>query len=289
MTKNKIKQSNSKNKSCGPKFEYKDGSCIPLDLLIKMAEKYNTTYKDRIKLDEKANTINPSLYKKYLIGEFEKKFKNICEEQKCWLRQKFMYDLIKEYKKDIKSIFRPDGPSNSVEWLSTYDINNVLKQYQDIHKNFKFLNTVPCDFQDIDELCIQDEQLYNFYKKKYDKYGIVFNTDPSYKSGSHWVALYFCISKKQIYFFDSYGVRPQKEFRDFMKKICKFMINYLNFDKKDIDIRHNKLRHQYSDSECGVYSINFIIRMLNNKKFDEITSRRIPDKLVTSCRKVYFY
>ena len=50
-----------------------------------------------------------------------------------------------------------------------------------------------------------------------------------------------------------------------------------------------KTRHQYEHSECGVYSIYFIVQLLENKKtFSEIEQSRIADEYVNSKRKYYF-
>jgi Ulp1 family protease len=54
------------------------------------------------------------------------------------------------------------------------------------------------------------------------------------------------------------------------------------------DIQHNKIRHQQKGSECGVYSINFILRLLKGETFDEITNNITLDEEVNKCRKVYF-
>ena len=48
------------------------------------------------------------------------------------------------------------------------------------------------------------------------------------------------------------------------------------------------MKHQQGNSECGVYSINFILRLLKGKSFDHITSKRLSDEKVNKCRNVYF-
>jgi hypothetical protein len=54
------------------------------------------------------------------------------------------------------------------------------------------------------------------------------------------------------------------------------------------DIRFNRVQHQYGASECGVYSINFIVRLLRGDSFDTIHGGRIPDENINVCRKKYF-
>ena len=55
-----------------------------------------------------------------------------------------------------------------------------------------------------------------------------------------------------------------------------------------IRMDHNKTRYQYGNSECGVYSLNFILRMLRGDSFQSIMEERISDTSVNECRKEYF-
>ena len=58
--------------------------------------------------------------------------------------------------------------------------------------------------------------------------------------------------------------------------------------EKKYDIRYSQIRNQYKNSECGVYSMNFIIRLLHGTKFDKIISQKVPDDTINECREVYF-
>ena len=60
------------------------------------------------------------------------------------------------------------------------------------------------------------------------------------------------------------------------------------FDTNNIDIRYNTNRHQYKNSECGVYSMNFIIRLLRGEGFAKIEKSKVIDDEMNKCRKVYF-
>ena len=55
-----------------------------------------------------------------------------------------------------------------------------------------------------------------------------------------------------------------------------------------LDVRYNDVRHQYKNSECGVYSVNFILRLLKGETFDEIINIPTNDDKINECRKVYF-
>ena len=124
--------------------------------------------------------------------------------------------------------FRPAMPiewkSNPTAWLSTIDINKVMKQYEK-NSDFVFLGAVPIDF-DYDfgigtcvsnELCNLDVK--NMVKNNKYRLGVVFNLDPHYMSGSHWTALFSDFRTGGIYYFDSYGNEPPREVQVLMQRI----------------------------------------------------------------------
>jgi len=154
------------------------------------------------------------------------------------------------------------------------------------------------------------DHIVNIKNKKYPitKIGIVPNLDEHWQSGSHWVAFYADLVKGDIYFFDSYGYRPEPRIRGLAKRIAewkykkdsgkKLDINVedymtegnknLNEIEKKYDIRYSTIRNQYKNSECGVYSMNFIIRLLNGSKFNDIIKEKLDDDVVNQCREIYF-
>jgi len=285
---------------CAPSKIYKDGSCFTLKSLKKIAESYN--------LKNPNNKISISDNKEKMVDELEKKLSNKCNEQTCWLRMDFVEALRDE---EIKNnTFRPEGPSKKNEWLSTSDINNVVQQYQEKYKNFLFLGAVPADFEEIPILGIKDLDLDDVAKNGKTKIGMVINLDEHWKSGSHWVALYTDLDKGQIYYFDSFAKKPYKRTRKFINRIVKYL--YRNKYRKDIkinnviqklkggnnnkvldefkpfDIKYNTIQHQFNNSECGVYSINFIVRLVSGESFDEITENITKDDEMNKCRGSYF-
>jgi hypothetical protein len=284
------------DEKCAPSKTFKDGSCFNLKSLKKIAESYN--------IKNENNKINISDNKEKLVEQLEKKLKDKCNDQTCWLRLDFVKAINDE---DIqKNTFRPEGPDKRYEWLSTSDINNVVAQYQEKDKNFLFLGAVPADFQDLEILGIGDIDFEELFQNNKTKIGMVINLDESWKSGSHWVALYANLKENQIYYFDSFGKKPSQRTRKFINKILKFMyknkfgkpinINKLLIDLKQnggkgidgFDIRYNTKQHQFNNSECGVYSINFIVRLVKGESFDEITNNITKDPKMNKCRKSYF-
>lgn len=277
---------------CAPHLEFENGSCIPLELLVKMAEAYNKYIKHNghpnqnlieLRSGLNSNSSNQNEYKKYLLYEFKNKFKG---EQKDWINSKYLELLSEDVKDELENkVFRPEGPQGRFEWLSTLDINRVLYQYEKKYNGFKFLGAVPIDFMKLDYLPFKKLKFSDLEEEGIDKFGIIFNTDKSYQSGKHWISLYADLKNAQVYFSDSVGKKPPAQVEEYMGRIE----DYLKKKKlPNIDVRYNKTPHQQGNSECGVYSINFIIRLLKGKSFDHITRKRLKDEKINKCRTVYF-
>jgi len=267
------------NMKCAPNAEFIDGSCISLNLLVSMAISYNKT--NPSKLISLYPKMHQSDYKKYLLSEFVKK---IGPNQKEWAKSKYFESLNTDDKDKLENkTFRPDGPQGQFDWLSTIDINQVLYQYEDKYKDFKFLGAVPMDFAELDYLPFKTLNFKDL-EDKYKRIGVIFNTDKSTQRGKHWISLFFDLEKGQIYFSDSVGIKPPEPVRLFIQKIEK----YLKSKGLNVDSRYNKTEHQEKYTECGVYSVNFILRLLKGKTFEHITSKKISDDKINQCRMVYF-
>jgi hypothetical protein len=271
------------DKKCAPGKIYSEGSCFTLEDLIHIAKSYNNLSKTT-----KIKIIND---KKYLLKQLTTFLKNDynCDNQICWL------NIVKNDNNIKNFTFRPTGPKKQYEWLSTKDINLVMIQYEKKYPEFKFFGAIPYDFEDIKDLEIANINFNELINNGKNKIGVVFNLDEHYKSGSHWVSLYADLQKKQIYYFDSFGINDKGRIYKFCNKIKSYFLSKNNSNKnidyrnnKNIDYRYNKIQHQFKNTECGVYSMNFLIRLLNGETFDNITNNITDDIEMNSCRKVYF-
>ena len=276
------------DKRCSPMYNFEDGTCIPIDLLVEMTKAYNKNNPDnKIPLKNKLHTLNPHKYKRYIIEEFSKNTRlgKICDNQRCWLKQTYVKDMKPSYREELtKNTLRPNGPQGKFEWLNTINIQDVMGQYVKAHDNFAFLGAVPIDFDELPDLGIKDLDFDKLKSKGKHEIGVVFNLDEHYKGGSHWVGMFADINKGNVYFFDSYGTKPDKRIRKFMRRIER----YCKQSGLKTTVDHNKIRHQYGGNACGVYSINFVIRMLEGNSFKDIVSSKISDKIMNMNRKVYF-
>jgi len=264
------------------------------NILKKKLSKFNSKYKDEhtwIKIDEFKNKFinRDNLFITKMPTEW-------CSNIKKWREQQI------------------EAP-----WLSNFDIDDVIIRYEHKYKNFKFLGSQPIDTRKkINGVCVleifsnDDERnkwlkknnnnqycsfKTNIYKNS-DCFGIVFNTDDHRGNGKHWMGLYFNLKQKCILFFDSAVTYPNlhKEVRGF--------INDIKNEYKDINftVKYNNVHHQQSNSECGMYSIYFILTMVDAdnhssssensiKVFDKYfntQTNRISDKLMILYRSRFF-
>jgi hypothetical protein len=297
---------NLADKKCAPNKKFNDGSCFSIDSLKLIANEYNK--------NNSKNKININDDQKDMVNQLTKAFSKSCSNQICWLRT----DIVKNLKNEdiTNNTFRPPGPSTGYDWLSTTNINDVINQYENTYDDFVFLGALPNDFQELPVLGLSNIDFDDFVEGGKTKIGLVLNLDTHDKSGSHWVGLYINLKKNQIYYFDSLGNKPSKRVKKFNNKVLNYMykkkynkelnigslinkisnnkqnsskyITMLNNKLNDFDIRHNNIQHQKENSECGVYSINFIIRSVKGESFDSITKNITSDLEINECRKVYF-
>ena len=123
----------------------------------------------------------------------------------------------------------------------------------------------------------------NYLDKGITKIGIILNTDPHYLSGAHWICIFINLDKKFVYFFDSNADITPKQVKVFLNKI-KTQAKNIGIDLKEII---NKIEHQKSDTECGMYVLYIIINLLKTNSYPKFTER-IPDKEMEKLRKIFF-
>ena len=296
---------------CAPGKEYEAGSCISLVILEEMCRAYNIMAdeeENKIVLSSNMSVLNPQKYKIYLIYELGRRIGDKCETQKCWSKQDFIFQMNEAAKTELlKYTFKPDSPQGKFEWLSTFDINDSMEQYEKINPEFKFFGAIPMDFEDLPGLEINRIDYEKLHNDGKSLLGVIFNLDDHYDPGSHWVGMYTNLDKGHIFYYDSFGVKPEKRVRSLMRKQTRYLIDKRGFDINDVYINYNKKQHQKQNSECGVYSMSFILRMVredhkdilrekngenplnpNGEFFEQLCNTPISDNEINKCRKKYF-
>ena len=269
---------------CGARNTGTNYTCYDSETLHKLKTLWNARHPDA-----KIQTQDD----KEIWKALKENMSNVCNTEKCWLRQNFSKHNISE---DLRLYtFAPNSPKswldNPNEWLSSVDIEKVMKQYEEKHPNFVFLGPSPIDFDTHmnDDECVWKElcefDLKDYLQKNKTKFGFIFNTDPHYSSGSHWISMFLDTNKKFIFFFDSTGEKPQKEITALIRRI-QTQANDMDMSLKKI-INHKS--HQKGDSECGMYCLHMIISLLENKHEPNYYSKeKITDKEMEYLRDIYF-
>jgi len=116
---------------------------------------------------------------------------------------------------------------------------------------------------------------------------MIFNLDPHYKEGSHWVAMFLDLDKNFIFFLDSNGIEIPSEINVLKNRIKKQCKDDLHKKIKFID--NAPTVHQEKDGECGMYSIYTVVMLLDEK----LTPRRIKNKPISDdkmnkYRKIFY-
>ena len=270
---------NSKKKS------KKNSQCYPDELNYKMKDVWNSKCDDN--KSKRIYSSSPKEIKQELYDKNKE-----CNHDICLIKNV----LPKEDYESTLPYFAPiaNWKPNSNKWLNTLDIENVMHQYETLYPSFNFLGVCPVDWdyklhnnsyntcvcKTICDLNLQEKKMGGI-----NKLGAVFNLDEHDKPGSHWVSLFIDNSRKKMYFFDSTGSRCPTRIKKIYHKLkaqegneeLQFFSNY-------------RIKHQKKNSECGVYCLYFLLRMLSDNNFDYFVNKKklIPDKEIAKYRDIYF-
>lgn len=282
------------------------------------------------KLYNTENPKNPITGKdpRNILREMREKVGNTCKEDICIIDK---FTTNNREKKMLQTLLYP--PPKPTEWdtsrvkqdediwLSDEDIKDVLNQYEQAYPEFSFIGPSPIDYNTRlkDKQCVCPKlcnlNIENCLYPKDGNYptnkiGIVFNLDPHYKGGSHWVALFVDMIDYFIFYFDSTGAKIPRLIHELVNNIQSQGLS-LTVPKQFIFDQNDKTEHQKSNTECGMYCLYFTITMLlrekeidydvtnQNKKMtkEELFSlfkggknkkKRIKDELVYKKRNEYF-
>jgi hypothetical protein len=289
--KKKTKTLKKKPQICAPFVDSKNhnGSCFDKDVLLILIEAWNKSHKDN-KIKVNKNDTHSKLWNK--LGD---KMSSKCSNEFCWTKQPFIKNTSKENSEIVKENFLPSRPKewkkNPTEWLDTNNIFDVMAQYEVKYPDYRFFGPVPIDFDLKDDFnkCVVSElchiNIKSLYDKNIRKLGVIFNLDKHTQGGSHWIGMYMDINKKIIGYWDSYGYTPPNEVTALMNELKTQAKEDLNIK---CNIKINKNRHQYKSSECGVYSMNFIVEQLKGKSFESVCNTIIKDDKMLAKRQKFF-
>jgi hypothetical protein len=265
---------------CHPRVGSKrpDSGCLPVSVLEQVARKSGIT-----------TQTSPVALRKALEEHFQvKPGQELSFVKALPLSESEKTNLIHQY-------LRPEQPAKWKEdpdmWLDSLNIEAVMKQYEEAFPSFEFMGPFPIDFAAPDpynhsgeKKCLIREicglRMEEAVRQGTKSIGIIYNLDPHFKDGSHWVANYIDIPNHKCYYFDSYGYEPPKQIATFMK--------WLTTQDSQMKLMYNARRFQHLGSECGMYSLYFIIRMLSGDMFRPFCRKQPRDSIMLDLRDWLF-
>ena len=263
---------------CHPRLRGKNGACLSDERMLELGRYYKAP-----------SSLQGDPLRSWLVN------KTRCKTERCWVEKAPMRTDIKKYL--LKRYYRPKMPdewhSDPDQWLDTNNIVDVMKQYEETYPHFKFYGANPIDFASPDpynkdaaaqKKCLNDDicklNLKDLLKRGKTHLGFVYNLDPSDKGGSHWIASFTDIPGHKSYYFDSYGMKAPPEIARFMRS--------MTLQDPTMKLEYNAKRFQYGDTECGIYSVYFLIRMLEGDSFKDFCKRAPRDNEMLELRKWLF-
>ena len=294
--------SNMDSRICNPARHRKRGeTCLSLDALERLKHAWNKTHpesqieprRNRNITRKNSGTRRTTLWRD-LRNAMKRHYD--CDNEFCIVK-KIPGVEKREREKMTRKYFRPERPAewNTKEttWLDSFNIEDVMNQYEEAYSDYEFIGPVPIDFDApaassnpllgewgkciVDELCKLD--INDAKKKGTKRIGIIFNLDKHDEPGSHWVCAFVDYTKRSAYYFDSYGLPPPPEVGRFLER-CRA--------QGCENIVYNDIRHQRKDSECGMYCLYTIISLLKGRQFQQICMDVVNDDTMNMFRDVLF-
>jgi hypothetical protein len=302
--------------ACSPANEAAAGSpgCLDYPMLVLIARLYNQYY---------APTAHPIRIYRDPAAQFRAIDEAIASNPKlscarsdevCWVSSPFMQSpAARGVSTAAKRKFRPAQPpswrKNPKEWLSNEDIEAVMRQYEAASRGrMRFVGVFPIDFAKRVEgssnsgACVSPEvcglDVAEEIRRGRKHLTFVFNTDPHHKSGQHWISMYVGLDPRSrrsfgVHFYDSVAKPPPQQVKDLMRRLASEIEAALSASLgKGVPINHNKVRRQYQNTECGIFSMLFLLRMMaaerHRTSFQDVCASMGNDKQVHMYRERLF-
>lgn len=217
-----------------------------------------------------------------------------CDSEKCILKK----TTHPQSRAELETRFKVEGPNDN-KLLSNVNIDSVMKQWMSNFSGFFAYNFNMLDYADhsLDNLgrvldkpdTLATIDFRDLYSKQFRIAACVINSDVYRGPGKHWMVLMADARSKDewsIEFFNCSGNPPAPEWVNWMQK-TKMQMESIR-DHPRITLAKSNVRHQYSNTECGVYSLFYIWARLCGVKKEILLNTPIPDRLMFMFRQHLF-
>lgn len=283
----KNKFGNTKVTCANRKKKY--GSCFRLSDLIYMRKIWNK---------------NHATDKKQLIRKKDVEEDGEVSYEKLWIQLKDRLNSADDFNWNLffrdknldtiqKKRFLPFIPNewkyNPTTWLSNLNIDEIMRYYTKKYPQFYYHFALGVDLERKEgnqcyygNLC--DFNLKDLIDNKQECFGVVLNTQSIDYSGEHWTAIFISLKRKEIIFYNSTTDTPKEEVQIFLKRKQDESAELYS---EPFPIKYNTIVHQKSNTECGMFSVYFLIQMIKDIPFETfIKDPEINDKNMICLRGV---
>jgi hypothetical protein len=211
--------------------------------------------------------------------------------------------------KDIESNeLKPSQPKewiyNKTEWLSNFDIENVLTQYHnDPSFKYHFHGVFTIDFgqKSSNGTCKYYNNcnivMKNIIKNGKKYFGFITNLCKNDEPGTHWTSSFFILDPSNNSYGSYYYDSGKRNIPTHLKPVFINIQKQMNsiYPNKKFNIFSNNVLHQKGNTECGIFSIAFqtrwliLLRKKINPTFTDIIHfNKMNDTVMESLRNKLF-
>lgn len=207
--------------------------------------------------------------------------------------------------------FKTEGPRDSTQLLSNFNIDGVLQKWAAAHPKFFNFSFNMMDFEarggslartDVAGILEGSEPqnlgaMGGVVRRPCDTFGCVLNTDVSSGRGKHWVAVFGdCRGENEwsVEYFNSAGNPPPPPVTRWLENSAARLAEFRAGHPRTygtgavVPVPLTDMRHQDSQTECGLYALYYIRRRLEGAPYTEFRDARIPDEAMVEFRKHVF-
>jgi hypothetical protein len=245
-----------------------------------------------------------------------------CESESCvYYQTKFLNAAdMEDYMMQslIDSTFMAEGPYNNDRPLTNFNIRGVMQQFASIYPNFEEIPFQMMDFMEQPHNVLRDFDFKQAFRRGKRTFAVIINTDkilPNDKRksiGKHWFCLFMDFRQLpasfdarqpvqvsqharrvlttpacQIEYFNSSGIQPYREVRAYFDHVKQyFETHYSQINLWCVSA--NQAQQQYSDTQCGVYSLCYIEQRLKGMPYSFFLKYRVTDADMAKLRRYFF-
>ncbi len=275
--------------------------------------------------DETAKKLASVVGVKAVIGDGEEEKEKVvevakqatgCDSERCVLSHTKIANALGQrvVGKELAENFKIIGHTD-VTWLNNFDIDATLHQWSVKFKDFYHCKFSMVDFDRENDEFSRVDLAYDVYDAGKRTFGCIINTDVYSGRGKHWMAMFvdmrdgsnsmdergykdFVSDKSKtpkwsIEFFNSSGNDPAASWKIWMNNQKNKLQEYSEQKKLPVTVETvivaDRVRHQESQTECGVYALFYIWCRLNDIPYHYFSENIVPDKHMFEMRYHLFY